>query len=203
MDENNITSSEESTTESTTGTVESTTETTVNADEKANEEAAKPVSAFEMPSDNKTSAAHTYYSAPEPTPQNELESWSKTETESKPDTAVSYHSEPAHSSTPDTVYSSEPVYSSNQTAEEPFSTGFATASLILGILSILGSCCCIGGLFGILGLIFGCLQKKDESDKKPGMAIAGIITSIIGILFSLIALIYFIGMSYITTQNIY
>lgn len=171
MDENNITSSEENTTE------------TTNTD------------------DNKSSAAKTYYSAPDPTPQNELESWSKTETENKPNTAVSYHSEPAQSSTPDTVYSSEPVYSSNQGAEETFSTGFAIASLIFGILSILGSCCCIGGLFSILGIVFGCLQKKDESDKKPGMAIAGIITSIIGLLFSLIALIYIIGMSYISAGN--
>lgn len=157
MDENNITSSEESTTE------------TTNTD------------------DNKSSAAKTYYSAPDPTPQNELDSWSKTETENKPNTAVSYHS--------------EPVYSSNQGAEETFSTGFAIASLIFGILSILGSCCCIGGLFSILGIVFGCLQKKDESDKKPGMAIAGIITSIIGLLFSLIALIYIIGMSYISAGN--
>ena len=165
MDENNITSSEENTTE------------TTNTD------------------DNKSSAASTYYSAPDPTPQNELESWSKSETESKPNTAASYHYEPAHSSTPDTVYSS------NQEAEETFSSGFAIASLIFGILSILGSCCCIGGLFSILGIVFGCLQKKDESDKKPGMAIAGIITSIIGLLFSLIALIYIIGMSYISAGN--
>ena len=192
MDENNITPSEEN-----------TVETTTNADEKVTNEAAKPVSAFEMPSDNKSSAANTYYSAPEPTPESEVNSWSRSETESKPDTALSNPSEPVYSSSSNTVYSSESVYSSNQAAEESFSTGFAIASLVFGILSILGSCCCIGGLFSILGIIFGCLQKKDESDKKPGMAIAGIITSIIGILFSLIALIYFIGISYLSAGNIY
>ena len=119
------------------------------------------------------------------------------ETESKQDTALSNSSEPIYSSSTNTVYSSD------QSAEEPFSTGFAIASLIFGILSLLGSCCCIGGLLGILGIVFGCLQKKDESDKKPGMAIAGIITSIIGIILSLLALVYIIGISYLSAETIH
>lgn len=179
MDENNMNSQEGS---------------TADAYEKVNDAATKPASAFEMPSDNKTSAANTYYSAPEPTPESEQAGWSEPETESKPDTAVSYTSEPVYSSTTDTIYSS------NQTAQESFSTGFAIASLVLGILSILSSCCCIGGLLGIPGIIFGCLQQKDEYDKKPGMAVAGIITSIVGIIFSLIALIYTVAISYLASE---
>lgn len=176
MDENNITPSDENTSDTF---------------EKVNEEPSKPKSAFEMPSESKTAAGNIYYSAPEPTPENELEKEPTRISENSFSTTTSY--------TADSVYSSKPetIYSSSAEPGADFSTGFAVASLILGILSILLSCCCIGGLFGILGIVFGCLQPKDEFDKKPGMAIAGITTSIIGILFSIITLVYYIGMSYL------
>lgn len=82
----------------------------------------------------------------------------------------------------DTTY-----YNNNQssTASKP-SSGFGITSLIMGILSILTSCCCGAGiLFGILGFIFSLLQKKDFDGKKPGTATAGLITSIIGLLLSI------------------
>lgn len=76
-------------------------------------------------------------------------------------------------------------------AGESVSTGFAIASLVMGILSILGCCCygVIGILFGILGIIFGCIQPKDEYGKKPGMAVAGIITSAIGLVMGIIVIL--------------
>ncbi|MBR1866755.1 MAG: DUF4190 domain-containing protein [Lachnospiraceae bacterium] len=65
------------------------------------------------------------------------------------------------------------------------------ASLVLGILSIPGGCCCgLGVLFGILGIIFGCVQQKDTFGKRPGIAIAGIVLSVIGIILSICCLVY-------------
>jgi hypothetical protein len=59
----------------------------------------------------------------------------------------------------------------------------AEISLCFGILSIIFIWCCglLGIIFAIIGIIFGCLQKKDYRGKKPGMAIAGIVLSIISL----------------------
>lgn len=76
-------------------------------------------------------------------------------------------------------------------APETISNGFAIASLVMGILSIL-TCCCspLAMLFGILGIIFACVQKKDSEGKKPTMATVGLILSIIGVVIGLGSLIY-------------
>ena len=81
------------------------------------------------------------------------------------------------------------TYSSTM-SNEPVSTTKATISLVCGILSIILGCCCCGNiLFSIPGIICGCLQKPTEDGKKPGSATAGIITSIIGILITILSLI--------------
>ena len=70
------------------------------------------------------------------------------------------------------------------------SKGMGIASLVLGIIGVLAtiSCCFtyVAPLFSILGIIFGCIQQKDVTGKKPGVAIAGIITSSIGLVLALI-----------------
>ncbi len=79
------------------------------------------------------------------------------------------------------------------TTTDTTSTGFGIASLVMGIISIVTSCCCGSGIiFSILGIIFGCIQQKDAFGKKPGTAIAGIITSCVGIVFCIIALCYYL-----------
>jgi len=61
--------------------------------------------------------------------------------------------------------------------------GKAIAALVLSVLSIPGALLVITGLiFGILGLVFGTLSRKST---KKGLAISGIIISIIGILLSM------------------
>lgn len=118
------------------------------APETDKDDSSKPVSAFEMPGDNRINAA--------PVP--------------KTDSYSNVVSEPAE-----------------------FSTGFGIASLVMGILSILTCCCCgLGILMSILGIIFGCIQPKDEFGKKPGIAVAGIATSIIGILSGVLILVLFV-----------
>lgn len=72
--------------------------------------------------------------------------------------------------------------------------GFAVASMILGICSFLFSCC-IGfiTLFSsIAGLVLGIISLKKNEDGK-GMAIAGIILSSVGILFSIFSIILWIS----------
>ena len=64
------------------------------------------------------------------------------------------------------------------------------ASLILGICSI-AICCCygVGAIPAIIGLILGILQNKKNAN---GIATAGIVLGIIGILLNVVWLIYMI-----------
>ncbi len=123
---------------------------TADTHEQITDTAAKPVSAFNMPAENKT------YAAPDNTQY------------------TNYNSNTSYNTTP-----------------EETSLGFGIASLVLGIISIITSCCCgLGIITSILGIIFGCVQPQDYAGKKPGIAIAGIITSCVGILFSILLIMY-------------
>lgn len=95
-------------------------------------------------------------------------------------------------------YSNYQDNTSNVVYQQPVNTvepvkktnGLQTASLVLGILSIC-FCCCYGvpGLIlGIIGLICGI---KGNKESKSGVGTAGIICSIIGIIFSVFMVIYF------------
>ncbi len=70
------------------------------------------------------------------------------------------------------------------------SNGFGIASLILGICSI-AICCCygVGAIPAIIGLILGIRQNKKNAN---GIATAGIVLGIIGILLNVVYLIYMI-----------
>ena len=62
------------------------------------------------------------------------------------------------------------------------STGYGIASLVLGIVSIVFCWAFIFGVVaGILGIIFYVQQRKRSPN---GMAIAGLVTSIIGLVIS-------------------
>lgn len=80
--------------------------------------------------------------------------------------------------------------------EQEVSTGLGVASLVLGILSILFPCCGIGILCAIVGVVLGCVQKKDTRGKKPGTAIAGIVISsvVIAIYVMYIVCVFLLGM---------
>ena len=76
----------------------------------------------------------------------------------------------------------EPPYGSvyEERPEQTGGTGLAIASMVLGIVSIVLTCLFIGILPGIVGLILGIISiAKDKPGK--GMAVAGIVTSAIGI----------------------
>lgn len=77
-----------------------------------------------------------------------------------------------------------PVMYGNDSSQDGSGEGFAIASLVLGIISILTCCCCLLGLLlGILGLIFALVSKKGKT--WDGMIIAGLICSIVGMVLSL------------------
>lgn len=70
--------------------------------------------------------------------------------------------------------------------------GMQIASLVLGILGIL-ACCCYGipgVLFGIIGLILAIIGNQKSSNK--GIGIAGLVCSIIAIIFGALASVYYI-----------
>ncbi|MCM1132356.1 MAG: DUF4190 domain-containing protein [Ruminococcus flavefaciens] len=70
------------------------------------------------------------------------------------------------------------------------SKGLSIASMVCGIVSILGFCCCtpIGIICGLAGVILGILSKTKNMGGQ-GMALAGIITGAIGIVGSIIWII--------------
>lgn len=73
------------------------------------------------------------------------------------------------------------------------SNGFAIASLVLGIVSIPLACCYgFGIITAIIGIIMGIVSKKHNGRKMPGMAVAGIICSVLGIITSIFAIIYYV-----------
>ena len=76
--------------------------------------------------------------------------------------------------------------------------GYAIASLALGIASLVCVCCCCGALFfvgipaGILAIVFAVLSRRDQGGKFSGMAIAGLILGIIGLILCLICCVLYI-----------
>ena len=68
----------------------------------------------------------------------------------------------------------------------PASRGLSITSLVLGILSVLGCCCCTP--LGVVAVVLAIVYSK-RAGKLDGMALAGLILGIIGIVFSVIAII--------------
>ena len=63
--------------------------------------------------------------------------------------------------------------------------GLAMASLFCGIGSLLTSCCCLGVILGIIGLICGYVAKSrgnDEAICLVGMVLSGVGIALYGVL---------------------
>lgn len=81
-------------------------------------------------------------------------------------------------------------------------TAFATTGLVLGIVSLtVGLCCCYGLPFNILGAIFSAIalvQIKNDPARYggKGMAIAGLVLSLISILIAIGIFIVFCFISF-------
>lgn len=91
---------------------------------------------------------------------------------------------------------------SNETAFiYPHSSGFAIASLILGIVSAALSCIPVMPVMcAFLGLLFAAKARKRERLFKNGIITAGLILSICGLVLSLMSLLYWIWYLWIFMQ---
>ena len=84
--------------------------------------------------------------------------------------------------------------------QPPKTNPLAIAGLVLGILSLPGACCCYGIPFNIPGIVVSIIaltQIKKEPDKHggKGMALAGLILSILGIVLAIALLAFGVAMS--------
>ncbi len=86
-----------------------------------------------------------------------------------------------------------PPFWSQPQPQPPQSHGYNIATLVLGILSIV--CCCFYGFIsiicGILAIIFFVLSKKNGTSN--GMAVAGLICAIFGLVLGLFFGIYILA----------
>ncbi len=74
-------------------------------------------------------------------------------------------------------------------------SGFAIASMVLGILSLVIGCCYgIGIIPAIIGVILGAISLNQQRPGR-GMAIAGLVTSILGILCGIFWILAFVGIA--------
>lgn len=68
--------------------------------------------------------------------------------------------------------------------------GFGIAALVLGILAVLSGFLFVGALFGIAAIVLGVLGRgraKRGEATNGGMALAGIVLGVVGILFAALA----------------
>ena len=86
--------------------------------------------------------------------------------------------------------------------EKQNKNGYATASLVLGIVSVLCCCCCcissgigliVMGLSAILAIVFAFVSKKNNDGKMDGKAVAGLVLGIVAIVILLLCLVAIIS----------
>lgn len=90
------------------------------------------------------------------------------------------------------------------TGRGPQTNSMAIAGLVMGILAVTVGLCCCGWLFGLLGIIFSLvalsqIKKNPEQQTGRGMAIAGLVMSILGLIASIVLQILF-GFFHVFTQ---
>ena len=97
-------------------------------------------------------------------------------------------------------FASNPYGGFEPTQKQP-QNGYAIASLVLGILSVVTCCCCcvetlgliLTGVSAVLAIVFAFLSKKNSDGKMDGKAIAGLILGIVGIVMLLTLLVSIVG----------
>ena len=92
-------------------------------------------------------------------------------------------------------------YGGFEPAQKKPQNGYAIASLVLGIVSVVTCCCCcvetlgliLTGVSALLAIVFAFLSKKNNDGKMDAKAIAGLILGIVGIVMLLILLVSIVG----------
>ena len=87
-------------------------------------------------------------------------------------------------------YNDQPQYDSNMNGMPQEQKGLSIASMVCGILSLIGCWCCgLGLILAIAAIVLGILGRKKGG---KGFGLAGIICGSIGVIGNLIYLVYFI-----------
>ena len=70
------------------------------------------------------------------------------------------------------------------------SKGMSVAAMVLGIVAIVGACCCtyVGIICGIIAVVLGIISKKQHREGEQ-MALAGIICGAVGFVIGLVTVI--------------
>lgn len=76
----------------------------------------------------------------------------------------------------------------NNQAVQPRKNGVAIAGFVVGLVSIFWNFYCVTGIVGLILSIIG-MKKSKEIGSGKGLAIAGIICSIVGLVMGVIAII--------------
>lgn len=71
-----------------------------------------------------------------------------------------------------------------QQKQKRTSDGLAVASLIIGIIALVGICC-MGGLLGVVGAIFGIIAIADKACNRKSSAIIGTVLSLFALLLTI------------------
>ena len=81
--------------------------------------------------------------------------------------------------------------STNSTQNDSGRTGLTTASLVLGILSLIPCCCWnwLGLIFGILAIIFSIVGRENAGEQGKKDAKVGLICGIIGVVLFVVIMI--------------
>lgn len=82
----------------------------------------------------------------------------------------------------------------------PRTNPMAITGLVMGVLALFGLCCCYGFPFNILGIVFSCIalaqiKKNPELEQGRGLALAGLILSILSIALLVGLLIFGIALN--------
>lgn len=85
--------------------------------------------------------------------------------------------------------------------------GYATASLCLGIAALFCTLCCccfymLTPICAIIAIVMACLARRDNNRKLSGLAVAGLVTAIIGLVLFAFILIFEIIMLALPTSQI-
>jgi hypothetical protein len=92
---------------------------------------------------------------------------------------------------PSAPHPASPIPLASAAVQMPVTSGMAIASMVLGILGLVGGWMCCGVVFPVLALVFGHLslsQIQKSSGRLTGknMAIAGLTMGYVGFLFGLV-----------------
>lgn len=116
--------------------------------------------------------------------QNGSYSWNTNQQQQNQNNSYNWNNSGSYNQSSGGSYDQQPAY-------RPAGNGMVTAALVMGILSLLLTCCGLSYVFGALGIIFALLSRKNgpmDPQAKIGMGLS-IAGSVLGIVIIAVALL--------------